>query len=36
MPYKGMQQLFGSDAGTVYNIPLNAKKFGESMGSKII
>jgi acetolactate synthase-1/2/3 large subunit len=34
MPYRGMQQLFGSDAGTVYNIPLDAKKFGESVAVK--
>jgi acetolactate synthase-1/2/3 large subunit len=34
MAYRGMQQLYGSDAGTVYNTPLDAEKFGEAMGIK--
>lgn len=31
---KGMQQHLGKAIGTTYNIPLNIKKFGESMGVK--
>jgi len=31
---KGMKQNFGKTVGTVYNIPLDIKKFGESMGVK--
>jgi acetolactate synthase I/II/III large subunit len=34
MPYRGMQLLYGIDGGTTYNIPLNAKKLGESMSIK--
>ncbi|MBC2581321.1 thiamine pyrophosphate-binding protein [Clostridium sp. DJ247] len=31
---KGMQQHLGKAVGTTYHIPLDAKKFGESMGVK--
>ncbi|MBI6871761.1 thiamine pyrophosphate-binding protein [Clostridium aciditolerans] len=31
---KGMQQHLGKAIGTTYNVPLNIKKFGESMGVK--
>ncbi|WP_315068932.1 thiamine pyrophosphate-binding protein [uncultured Clostridium sp.] len=31
---KGMQQHFGRAVGTSYNVPLDAKKFGESLGAK--
>lgn len=31
---KGMQQNFGKTVGTTYNKPLDAKKFGESMGAE--
>ena len=31
---KGMQQHLGKAVGTTYNVPLNIKKFGESMGVK--
>ncbi|MTK12234.1 MAG: thiamine pyrophosphate-binding protein [Clostridiaceae bacterium] len=31
---KGMQQYLGKAIGTTYNVPLNIKKFGESMGVK--
>lgn len=31
---KGMQQHLGKSIGTIYNIPLDIKKFGESMGVK--
>ncbi|OOM72719.1 acetolactate synthase large subunit [Clostridium puniceum] len=31
---KGMQQHFGKTVGTIYNIPLDIKKFGEAIGVK--
>lgn len=31
---KGMQQHFGKAIGTTYNVPLDVKKFGESLGAK--
>lgn len=34
MPERGMKQLFGKTVGTTYNVPLDIKKFGESMGVK--
>lgn len=34
MPEKAMTQFFGKTVGTNYNVPLDGKKFGESMGVK--
>jgi len=34
MPEKAMIQFFGKTVGTTYNVPLDIKKFGESMGAK--
>jgi len=34
MPEKAMIKFFGKTVGTNYNVPLDAKKFGESMGVK--
>lgn len=31
---KGMQQNFGKAVGTIYNVPLDIKKFGEAIGVK--
>lgn len=32
MPEKAMLKLFGKEVGTTYNVPLDIKKFGESLG----
>ena len=32
MPEKAMKMLIGKEIGTIYNVPLDIKKFGESMG----
>ncbi|MFW2490668.1 thiamine pyrophosphate-binding protein [Clostridium chromiireducens] len=34
MPEKAMLKLFGKEVGTTYNVPLDVKKFGESLGVK--
>ncbi|WP_242997592.1 thiamine pyrophosphate-dependent enzyme, partial [Clostridium beijerinckii] len=34
MPEKAMIKFFGKTVGTNYNVPLDGKKFGESLGVK--